>query len=209
MPPRVKFSSQAQSLLVELMQPHDPSLSLLQSEIADIDSQISTDRASAIPWVSVVSLDYGVDENANDQTREEWGIFAGIGLPVGRWVNKKPLRALLVQKESAQQQVALVQKKLQLRIIDLCQSLEVAQSDWASFERKSRPARQNIEKQMAQLGDNDITSRQTRIALNESLLAMELRELELMYETGRVLFDLCEMVGYNLDDIITLSSAGN
>lgn len=200
-PPRVDFDALDPSRLVELARPRHQGLLSLRSEQSSIRSEISAERAAAVPWLSFVSADYGVDDAANGQTRDEWSVYAGIELPVGVWLDGASRRALNARLRSARRQELLTEHQLALVIGDMCRALAAAQSEWASFADKTRSARRNVEQQMAKIDDDDLAAHRTRISLSASLLAMDMRRLELAHTISDLFFDLCDTIGYDLSAV--------
>ncbi len=201
-PPRADLDRLDRSHLVELALPRHAPLGALRAARSTLASDLRAHRAESLPWVSFISVDYGEDEGVNGQTRDEWSVYAGVSLPVGAWLDGSPRRALETQLGSIERQGLLTRHNLELKIDALCRSLEAAQADWLTFERSARDAKADIARRFATIAGDDLVARRTRLALNESLIDMELQRLNLARTVSRLLFELCDTVGCDLTALL-------
>ena len=198
-PPGVDFGLLDRDRLVELAMKRNPDLGSVRVAKSSVDSDIRAHRAEGIPWVSSVSVNVGGDDSDNGQTRDEWGVYAGVNLPVGAWLDGKSRKALESRRKSIERQELATRLQLELAVRGLCQSIVSAQSDWAAFADGARATKQGITRQMESIAGNDLTARRMRLGLRESLIEIEEQRIRLAYRLNELLFDLCDTIGCDLD----------
>jgi hypothetical protein len=201
-PPREDFKSLNRSRLVELALERSAALVSVRTSQLSIESDIKAQSAERIPWLSFVSLDYGVDDADNGQSRDEWSVYAGVELPVGAWFDGASRKAMDDRLGSVERQELLMHRQVELAVGRLCQSLTSAQSDWTSFADSTRQAKGEIKQQLTLIDGNDLTARRTRLALSESLIDMDMQRIRLAHRLSGLLFKLCDTIGCDLPLVI-------
>ncbi len=202
MPTTVDFRDLDLARLKAVALERNPKLGAVQAAGATIESDMQTLRAESIPWLSGVSLNYGADDADNGQTRDEWGVVAGVTLPMGAWLDRKPKTALKSRLGSIERQELLTRRQTVLALGSLCQSLVSGQEHWASFASSSAQIERDIKAQIEKIAGNDLAAHDTRLVLNESLIQIGLQRLRLARELDGLLFDLCGTVGCDFNELL-------
>jgi len=205
MPAAIDFSALDQVKLKTLASERNPDLGAVQSTEDAVENALETLQAESLPWFSAVSVNYGIDDADNGQTRDEWGVFAGVTLPVGSWLDDAPRAALKGRLGSIRRQELLTRRQLDLAVESLCHSLGAVQAAWLRFSADSREIEQGITQQRDKIVGNDLNARQTHMSLNESLNRIAMQRLGLAQAVDALLFNLCDTVGC---DFATLLAVG-
>jgi len=207
-PPGVNFGLLDQDRLVELAMKRNPDLGSVRVAKSSVDSDIRAHRAESIPWLSSGSVNVGGDDSDNGQTRDEWGVYAGVNLPVGAWLDGKSRQALESRRKSLDRQELATRLQLEFAVRGLCQSIVSAQSDWDAYADGARATKSGITQQMESIVGNDLTTRRMQLGLNESLIEIEEQRIRLAHRLSLLLFDLCDTIGCDLDLVLATGMAG-
>jgi hypothetical protein len=191
-----------QARLVELALERSAALGSLRGSQLGIESDIKVQNAERIPWLSFVAVDYGIDDEVNEHSRDEWSVYTGVEFPVGAWFDGASRKAMDERLGSVERQKVLMQRQVELAVVRLCQSLATAQADWTTFSGSTRKAKAEIKQQLALIAGNDLTARRTRLALRESLIDMDMQRLRLAHRLSGLLFELCDTIGCDLPLVI-------
>ncbi len=201
-PPTADLQKLDAARLQTLALERNPQLGAVQAAGATLESDISALRAESIPWFSTVSFNYGGDESDTGQTRDEWGVYAGVSLPVEAWFNGKPRAALESRLGSIRRQESLTRRHLELAVKSRIQSLASGQADWTMFASQAAQMERDIRQQIEKIVGNDLSAQETRSALNASLIQIEMQRLKLAYRLSEMLFELCDTIGCDLPLLI-------
>ncbi|MBT3296446.1 MAG: hypothetical protein HN919_20545 [Verrucomicrobia bacterium] len=207
-PPRVDFRSLDPSRLKAFARARNTAVHTVRLAKSAIQNDLRAHRAERIPWLSFASLDYGVDDAVNGQTRDEWSVYAGVSLPMGAWFDGASRQALTSRLGSIERQEVQTLHHVELTVGALCDALTSAQADWDAFARDTRETKQSIKHQLATINGNDLTARRTRLTLSEALIDIDMQRMKLAYRLNGLLFRLCDTIGCDLDTVLHAGQEG-
>lgn len=165
-----------------------------------VRSRLRLANAEQIPWINFVSLSFDYDERWGRKYRDEWGIQAGVRLPIQAWLRKEDssdrvaLEGLMRLQDLARAQL---RRQLDLAVEDV----RIGEQELSEYQAQGVPLREEMRQEANKLPAEHVRAMAIKLEVEKTLSQLHELELGLVEAYQRSLLGFEGLVGMDIGEV--------
>ncbi len=206
--PLLDFSGLDTNLVVQAAVATHPELASALLELKARELGLDAARAARIPWFTVLALEAGYEERYGDRVSEDYGVFAGVSLPVFSWLDEHLGAEDKAAAEALRLRAGRLQERVGGQVAAQLRRLAAANHALAEFRRTGAEDTAEITRVRAELEPGGEDSHRATIALEEASLDVMSAEIEAEQRQADAILAFEQALGVDIDLLFGSASGG-
>ena len=176
--PLLDFDGLNTNLVIQAAVATHPELAAALLELKACELGFEAARAARIPWFSVLAVEAGYEERYGGKVSDDYGVFAGINLPVFSWLDENLGAGDKAGAEALRQRVGRLQERVGVQVANQLRRLDSSNRSLAEFRRTGAAETAALTREREALEAVGEEAHRAAIALEEAALDIQSAEIE-------------------------------
>lgn len=198
-PPLLDFAGLNTNLVIQAAVETHPELGAALLELKARELGVEAARAARIPWFTVLAVEAGYEERYGDKVSDEYGVFAGVSLPVFSWLDEHLGAEDKAGAEALKQRIGRLQERVAGQVENHLRRLAGSNGALAEFRRAGASETAELEQARKALESGGEDAHRAGIALEEATLDVLTAEIEVEQRQADAILVFEQALGADLD----------
>jgi outer membrane protein TolC len=197
--PLLNFAGLNTNLVIQAAVETHPELGAALLELKARELGVEAARAARIPWFTVLAVEAGYEERFGEKVSDDYGVFAGISLPVFSWLDEQLGAEDKAGAEALKRRIGRLQERVAGQVANHLRRLDGSNRALAEFRRTGAAETAELAQARKGLEAGGEDAHRAAIALEEATLDVLTAEIEVEQRQADAILVFEQALGADLD----------
>jgi outer membrane protein TolC len=197
--PLLDFAGLNTNLVIQAAVETHPELGAALLELKARELGVEAARAARIPWFTVLAVEAGYEEQYGERVSDDYGIFAGVSLPVFSWLDEQLGAEDKAGAEALKQRIGRLQDRVAGQVANHLRRLAGSNRALADFRRTGAAETEELAQARKALEAGGEDAHRAAIALEEATLDVLTAEIEVEQRQADAILVFEQALGADLE----------
>ncbi|MFO1491492.1 MAG: TolC family protein [Kiritimatiellia bacterium] len=204
--PLIDFAGVNTNAVIEAAAGIHPELVKSRLELKSRKLGLAAARAARIPWFTVLAVEAGYEEQYGDKVSDDYGVFAGVSLPVFSWMDEGLGAEERAAADGLKRRIQRLQDQFSGQIESQLRRLAAVNASLAEYRREVAAEGERLIRARKEIEVTDADSHTAGMELEQTLLELRKGELEVEQQQADAIYTFEQALGADLDILFAAPS---